>query len=150
MSHARWRPNVTVAAYIEGPDGLLWVQERSAAGPRLNNAAGHLELGDASLLDAVCREVWEETGRRFQPLSLLGVYLGEPSGELRYLRFAFVGTVGPREREALDPAIIDTQWLSPAQLRGRAAELRSALVLAGLADYEAGVRHPLTLLHPLP
>ena len=55
-----------------------------------------------------------------------------------------------RERESLDPAIIDTLWLSPAQLRGRAAELRSALVLAGLADYEAGVRHPLTLLHPLP
>ena len=80
------------------------------------------------------------TGRRLVALA----------GELRYLRFAFVGTVGPREREALDPAIIDTLWLSPAQLRGRAAELRSALVLAGLADYEAGVRHPLTLLHPLP
>ncbi len=146
---ARWRPNVTVAAYIEGPEGLLWVREHTAAGARLNNAAGHLELDDASLVDAVCREVWEETGRRFEPSALLGVYLGEPRDGLRYLRFAFVGRVGPREREALDEGIIETLWLGPAALRERAAELRSPLVLAGLADYEAGVRHPLTLLNAL-
>ena len=150
MAESRWKPNVTVAAYIEGDDGkLLWVREHTSVGIRINNAAGHLEH-DESPLEAVCREVLEETGRPFRPRGLLGVYQSDTrwkDGEaVRFLRFAFVGGVGPREREQLDEPIIETLWLSPAELRERAPELRSKLMLAGLDDYEAGRCFPLDLI----
>ncbi len=154
MSETRWKPNVTVAAYIEGDDGkLLWVREHTSAGIRINNAAGHLEH-DETPLEAVCREVLEETGHRFEPRGLLGIYQSDTrwtDGEaVRFLRFAFVGGVGAREREQLDEPIIETLWLSPAELRERAAELRSPLMLKGLADYEAGRCFPLDLIRDHP
>jgi 8-oxo-dGTP pyrophosphatase MutT (NUDIX family) len=154
MSDTRWKPNVTVAAYIERGDGkLLWVREHTSAGIRINNAAGHLEH-DETPLQAVCREVLEETGHPFQPRGLLGVYQSDTrwkDGEaVRFLRFAFVGTVGPREREQLDEPIIETLWLSPTELRARAAELRSPLMLRGLDDLEAGRCFPLDLIRDHP
>lgn len=153
MSDARWRPHVTVAAYIlgEGEQAgrLLWVRERTSAGLRINNAAGHLEPGETPL-EGVCREVLEETGRRFRPEALLGLYLGPMREGARYLRIAFVGSVGPLERAQLDDPIEETLWLTPAELRARQNELRSALVLAGLDDYEAGRRWPLDLIRTLP
>lgn len=154
MSEARWKPNVTVAAYIEGDDGrLLWVREHTSAGIRINNAAGHLEH-DETPLEAVCREVLEETGHAFRPSALLGIYQSDTrwTGDeaVRFLRFAFVGTIGPREREQLDEPIIETLWLSPLELRARAAELRSPLMIKGLDDYEAGRRFPLELIRDHP
>lgn len=153
MAEPRWKPNVTVAAYIEGEaehsGRLLWVREHTSVGIRINNAAGHLEH-DESPLQAVCREVLEETGRAFLPRGLLGIYQSDTrwsAGEaVRFLRIAFVGGVGPRQCEQLDAPIIETLWLSPAELRARAAELRSPLMLAGLADYEAGRCYPLDLI----
>ncbi len=154
MSETRWKPNVTVAAYIEGSDGrLLWVREHTTVGIRINNAAGHLEH-DETPLQAVCREVLEETGHPFQPRGLLGIYQSDTrwkEGEaVRFLRFAFVGSVGPREREQLDEPIIETLWLTPAELRARAAELRSPLMIKGLDDYEAGRCFPLDLIRDHP
>ena len=146
---ARWKPNVTVAAYIEHEGKLMWVREHTRDGIRINNAAGHMEH-DENPLQAVCREVLEETGCPFTPSALLGVYLsdtrwidGEP---VRFLRLAFVGTVGERERDVLDEPIIETLLLSAAELRARADEVRSALLLRGLDDYEAGQRLPLSAL----
>lgn len=154
MAESRWKPNVTVAAYIEGGDGrLLWVREHTSAGIRINNAAGHLEH-DETPLQAVCREVLEETGHPFQPTALLGIYQSDTRWQndeaVRFLRIAFVGTVGPREREQLDEPIIETLWLSPAELRARAAELRSPLMVKGLDDYEAGRRFPVDLIREHP
>lgn len=153
MDDARWKPRVTVAAYIAGEGAragqLLWVRERTADGLRINNAAGHLEPGETPEA-GVCREVLEETGCRFTPQALLGLYLGPMRAGERYLRIAFVGTVGAREREQLDAPIEETLWLTPAELRARRTDLRSSLVLAGLDDYEAGRRWPLDLIKELP
>jgi len=50
MSEVRWKPNVTVAAYIEHEGKLLWVRElTSRDGIRINNAAGHLEADEDPL-----------------------------------------------------------------------------------------------------
>lgn len=147
---ARWKPNVTVAAYIEHEGKLMWVREHTSRdGIRINNAAGHLEAHE-SPLEAVCREVLEETGHPFLPEAVLGFYLSDirmtEDEPVRFLRIAFVGTVGPREREQLDEPIIETLLLSPAELRARPHELRSPLMLRGLDDYEAGRRFPLDLI----
>ena len=71
---ARWKPAVTVAAFIEQEGRFLLVEEETPEGVRLNNPAGHLDPGE-SLLEAAVREVLEETACVFTPTALLGIYM---------------------------------------------------------------------------
>jgi 8-oxo-dGTP pyrophosphatase MutT (NUDIX family) len=148
MNDERWKPNVTVAAVVERGGRYLLVEEASPRGPVLNNPAGHLDAGE-SLVEAVVREVLEETACRFTPTHLVGVYLAEPStaGGITYLRFAFTGTVGePQPGRALDDGILRTLWLTPAEIEAERARHRSPLLARCVADHAAGVRYPLSLL----
>ena len=142
------RPRVTVAAVIEREGRFLVVEERAAAGELvINQPAGHLELGE-DLLEAVSREVLEETAWRFAPEHLVGVYLWtHPDGVTSYLRVCFCGQATVREPDrALDEGIERAVWLSRDELAARAPSLRSPLVLGVIDDYLAGQRYPLSLL----
>ena len=147
MSDPRWKPNVTVAAIVERDGRYLLVEEASAAGPVLNNPAGHLDRGE-SLLQAVVREVLEETARAFTPTHLVGVYLAPSArGDVTYLRFAFAGQVGePEPGRRLDDGILRTLWLTPEQIEAELARHRSPLLARCIADHRAGRRYPLDLL----
>lgn len=137
-----WR--LTVAAVIEAEGRFLFVEELDATGARvLNQPAGHVEPGE-SLLEAVVREVGEETGLAFTPEAFLGLYqLRAPNG-LDYLRVCFAGSVPPGEVAIpRDPDILACHWLSPDELEAQA--LRSPLVARCLADHRAGHRFPLAL-----
>ena len=50
-----WKPNVTVAAVLEGEGKFLLVEEETDEGIRFNQPAGHLECRE-SLTDAVIGE----------------------------------------------------------------------------------------------
>jgi phosphatase NudJ len=154
----RFKPNVTVAAIIEQvTDGLsryLLVEEQTREGLRLNNPAGHLDPGE-SLLQAVVREVLEETGCHFLPQALVGVYLSRfrraDEGDITYLRFAFCGTVSePEAHRPLDEGIVRTLWSTVAELRTSAPQHRSPLVLQCVEDHQAGRRYPLAVLQTHP
>src|SRR5690242_4918889 len=95
-NNTRWKPSVTVAGVVSQGGRYLLVEEMTADGLRLNNPAGHLDPGE-SLVEAVAREVLEETARPFTPEALVGAYLArfrhKRSGEdITYLRFAICGT----------------------------------------------------------
>lgn len=155
MTRPRWSPSVTVAAVIAqtsaGTTRYLLVEEHTPEGLKLNNPAGHLDPGE-SPEQGVVREALEETARVFRPEALVGVYLSRfqrpARGEdVSYLRFAFAGTVGEADpARRLDDGIVRTLWLSLPELRARAADLRSPLVLRCAEDHAAGVRHPLGLV----
>lgn len=142
-----WHPHVTVAALIERADRFLLVEEAVAGGIVYNQPAGHWEPGE-DLLDAVRREVLEETRCRFEPQALVGIYQWtHPLRQETFLRFAFAGACGdPDERRALDAGIIACHWLTHAELTAPGIVLRSPLVLRGIDDYRAGRRYPLALL----
>ncbi len=147
--NGRWTPNVTVAAVVEAEGRYLLVEEATADGLRLNNPAGHLEAGE-SLLQAVVREVLEETACDFTPSHLVGVYLAPSSDPSlpSYLRFAFAGSVGaPHPGRPLDDGIVRSLWLTPAQIEAERPRHRSPLLLRCLQDHRGGQHHPLTLLH---
>jgi ADP-ribose pyrophosphatase YjhB (NUDIX family) len=150
MAAARWKPNVTVAAVVARRGRYLLVEERSTRGLVLNNPAGHLERGE-SLIDAVVREVREETACVFTPTHLVGIYLAPADAAgVSYLRFAFTGRVGaPEPGAALDDGIERTLWLTRAQIAAAAPRHRSALLARCVADHAAGRRYPLTLLASL-
>src|SRR6266542_3135405 len=87
------KPDVTVAAVTEAEGRFLVVEERINQHLVFNQPAGHVELGE-TLLEAVIREVREETAWLFEPVSMLGAYLWRnPSNGRSTLRFAFNGTV---------------------------------------------------------
>jgi len=155
MPH-RWKPSVTVAAIAsrpregdrQGRDEYLLVEEQTAAGLRINNPAGHLEAGE-SPVEAVVREVLEETASAFVAEHLVGVYLARVEGataddDVTYLRFAFAGSVGPRDpARRLDDGIAGTLWLTLDELRACRQRHRSVLVLRCIEDAAAGCAVPL-------
>ncbi len=145
-----WKPSVTVAAIIESAGRFLLVEENTRNGLRLNQPAGHLEQGE-SLLDAVARETLEETACRFTPAHLLGVYFWRADNDVTFARFAFVGHAGaPEPGRALDDDIVRALWLNADELRARAAEHRSPLVMRCVDDYLRGRRLPLDAIYTHP
>ena len=149
-SETRWKPSVTVAALIEHGGRFLLVEEHTADGLRLNNPAGHLDPGE-SLVQAVVREVLEETACTFTPSHLVGVYLARlqrQQEDITYLRFAFAGTAGaPAPGRALDAPIVRTLWLTPAEIEATRERHRSPLVWRCVQDHLRGRRYPIELLH---
>ncbi len=146
-----WKPSVTVAAVVERDGRFLLVEEETPDGVRINQPAGHLDPGE-SLVDAAAREALEETAHTFRPTALLGVYVArsvprdEPEG-VTYVRFAFTGKLGAREPgRALDQGILRTLWLAPDEIRARAADHRSPLVMKCVDDYIAGRSFPLNVI----
>ncbi len=138
------KPEITVAAITESAGRFLLVEERINQRLVFNQPAGHVERGE-SLLAAVVREVREETAWRFEPASLVGVYLWQsPVSGITTMRFAFSGTVDDHHaNQPLDQGIVGTHWLSPAELKQRKQALRSPLVLRCIEDYLEGQRQPL-------
>ena len=138
--------DVTVAAVIEREGRFLLVEERCAGRLVLNQPAGHLEH-DESLLTAVAREALEETGHRFTPTDLVGLYLWRATTGTTFLRVAFCGTVeAPSGPTTLDEGIVGVHWLSRSEIVKRSAQLRSPTVLRCLDDYLAGNRYSLDCL----
>lgn len=148
----RWKPSVTVAAIASrvraGRTEYLLVEEETPEGLKLNNPAGHLDLGE-SLQQAVVREALEETACAFVPERLVGVYLARfarpaRSEDVTYLRFAFAGTVGdPDAARRLDEGIVGIRWLTIDELRACPDRHRSPLVLRCIEDEIAGRSLPL-------
>jgi 8-oxo-dGTP pyrophosphatase MutT (NUDIX family) len=138
------KPDVTVAAVTEKDGHFLVVEERINQRLVFNQPAGHVELGE-TLLEAVIREVREETAWLFEPTQMLGAYVWRnPSNGRSTLRFAFTGTVSDhRASQPLDKGIVTTHWLSRVELLEREPRLRSPLVLRCVDDYLSGKRLPL-------
>ncbi len=138
--------HVTVAAIIKRNDQYLLVKEKASSGDIVfNQPAGHVELKE-SLIDAIVREVMEETGLDFLPTALIGTYLISPAANGKtYLRFCFVGGVNDTQQASpQDPEILDALWFTLEEItRMSKKELRSALVLQCLNDYLSGKRIPM-------
>lgn len=145
------RPRVTVAAVVERDGRFLFVEERDDRGVLvINQPAGHLEAGE-TLLEAVVREAFEETGWHIHPEAVVGIYQwGRPDGSINYLRVAIAGRpVSHDPAASLDEGIERPVWLSLEELAARSELHRSPLVRRCTEDYLAGERYPLAVLKSL-
>jgi len=142
-----WRPHLTVAAVIERDHRFLLVEEHIQGHLMLNQPAGHVEPNE-SLLQAIVREVREETAWEFVPEALVGIYRWrQDESDATFFRFCFTGRLGRHHAaQPLDPDITATVWLSAAEIAAQANRFRSPLVGRCLEDYLAGQRLPLTAL----
>jgi len=133
---------LTVAAIIERQGRFLVVEETDGVHPErvFNQPAGHVEPGE-SLLEAVVREVWEETGLTFTPEAFLGIYQLQARNGKDYARACFLGSVPEgAEPSPQDAEILACHWLTREEI---ARQPRSVMVLKCLDDYLAGIRLPL-------
>jgi len=142
-----WKPHVTVAAIIERDQHFLLVEEHTSNGIAFNQPAGHLENGE-SLIDAVKREVNEETAWHFTPEAITSIQLWRKSADAdSFLRVCFIGQVDNfQAQQSLDDGIIAAHWLTRADIAAKKSQLRSPLVLSTIDQYLNGERYPLSLL----
>jgi 8-oxo-dGTP pyrophosphatase MutT (NUDIX family) len=144
------RPRVTVAAVIERDGRFLIVQEPKNQKVVFNQPAGHVEANE-TLIEAVVREVKEETAWDFTPEFLTGIYewYNAKNGKT-YLRTTFTGTVTNHDpKQQLFDGILDAAWMTPEELQAQRDTLRSPMVLRCIEDYLAGTRFPLNLITSL-
>jgi 8-oxo-dGTP pyrophosphatase MutT (NUDIX family) len=144
----RWKANVTVAAVIEKDGRFLMIEESIDGQKVINQPAGHLERNE-SLLNAVNREVLEETAWEFEPEKIVGIYLYPgPNTEITFLRICFSGSSFQHyPDQKLDEGIIQVLWMSRKELDQRKENLRSPLVTNCIDDYLKGQKYSLDLLH---
>ena len=144
-----WKPSATVAAVIERDGKFLIVEEPREHGIVFNQPAGHLEEGE-SLMNAVIREVREETAWKFTPEFIVGIYRWQSQALGKtHIRTTFCGSVSDHDpNQELFDGIIRADWKTLDELR-HSNQLRSPLVLRCIADYQAGARHSLDLLHAI-
>ncbi len=140
-----WKPHVTVAAIIEHEQRFLFVEEMTPYGLQFNQPAGHLEEHE-DLIDAIKREVLEETAWHFTPKYITGVHLWRREPESpTFVRFCFSGECyNYQSAQSLDDGIVATHWLTRDEIATKT--LRSPLVLTSIDDYLSGSHYPLSLL----
>lgn len=134
---------VTVAAIIERDGRFLMVEETDGVHPErvFNQPAGHVDPGE-SVLQAVVRETFEETGLAFEPEHLIGLYQLQARNGRDYLRICFSGRVPERAQATpQDPEILACHWMTRQDILQ--AGPRSTAVVHCLDDYLAGRRLPL-------
>lgn len=132
-----WKPHVTVAAVVEDQGRYLMVEENIRGELRLNQPAGHLEENEHPI-DAVIREMKEETGWDGEVLHMLPIHLWKhPEGKKTFLRFSFVVKAIRHHIDApLDEGIIAPTWLSLDELKQRSEEWRSPMIGRSIEDYQ--------------
>ena len=142
-----WHPHLTVAAVIEQDNTFLIVKERIDGEIVYNQPAGHLEPHE-TFIEAVIREVNEETARMFEPTGLVGLYrIYAKEKDITYLRACFSGNVVEHNSEqALDSDIIEAAWMSKEELLSSDIPLRSPMVIQCINDYLAGKHYPLDII----
>jgi len=145
-----WTLRVTVSAVTERNGKFLLVEENVRNNIVINNPAGHLEDNE-TLVEAVVREVMEETGCTFEPQGITGIYLWKtPKGDRTFVRVNFFGACLAEDDSAiLDNGILRKLWLTREEILQHKARLRSPMVLQCIDDYLSGIRYPLDALRDM-
>jgi len=149
---SRTRLHITVAAVVVFNDRFLFVEERDKIGGHkvLNQPAGHMEE-DEDIVQAICREVFEETGLQLEPTAWLGISQLKSTNDHTYIRinFLFEPSTLPANYQPQDSDILALHWLSAAELLAQPIPVRSKLVTDAIECYTQQIRLPLTLIQPL-
>ncbi len=144
-----WQTHVTVAAIIEKDQQFVLVTDVTSQGLKLNQPAGHVEP-EEDFIQAIIREVKEESSLQFTPEKIVGIYWYRPNPENNYLRICFKGHLKDEEAEPMpsnaDDGVVAAHWYPLEEITRRSQEHRSSLVMKCINDYLSGHEYPLEIL----
>lgn len=142
-----------VGGFLERNGKILLVRESQQKGPdngKWNHPAGWIDVGE-NPIDAVKREVLEESGYEFIPKYLLGAYslvrndiTKEIGGIPHGIKLIFIGDVSENQVSELHDDVSEARWFAPEEIYAMdAATLRDADIKQMVRDYFAGKKFPL-------
>lgn len=136
---------MTVACIVHAKNKFLVVEETVNGKATWNQPAGHLEANE-TLIQAVQRELWEETGLTLPVQHFLKLHQWIAPDKTPFLRFLFlIETQEQFETQPQDSDINCCHWVSADEII-HSQQLRSPLVRESLLCYQQGERYPLSIL----
>lgn len=138
-----------VGALIEKDGKFLLVKEKKlTAKDKWNHPAGWIDL-EENTVEAVKREVKEETGFNFEPENILGIYIlvKQESPNLHHaIKIIFTGKIY-NQSEFMADEIAEIKWFSPEEIEAMDLNtLRDKDIKTMVKDYLGGKKYPLNLL----
>ena len=143
-----------VGAILERDGKILLVKETKEVAKGLwSHPAGWIDVGE-NLIEAVKREVKEESGFDFEPTRILGVYslfkqnLKERFGITPHaIKVIFIGKISDNETGKLYDDVSETKWFTPEEIYQMDINtLRDMDIKKMVKDYFAGKSYPLDFL----
>jgi len=143
-----------VGAILERNGKILLVEEtKKVARGMWSHPAGWIEVGE-NPLEAVKREVKEETCFDFEPTHILGIYsLLKGNLKQRFgiaphaIKIIFIGEISDKETGKFHDDVSRTKWFTPEEIYQMDMNtLRDIDIKKMVKDYLAGKFYPLDLL----
>ncbi len=139
-----------VGALIERGGKILLVKEtKEPTRGKWSHPAGWLEVGE-NPIDAVKREVKEESGFDFEPENILGVYsLLKSEADIIHhsIKLIYIGTISDKEVAELADDVSETNWFTPDEIEKMDLKtLRDLDIKQMVRDYFSGIKYPLNLI----
>ena len=114
-----------VGGLLERDGKILLVREARRKGPdngKWSHPAGWIDVGE-NPIEAVKREVLEESGFTFSPAHLLGIYSlvrqdieAELGATPHAIKIIFIGDISETQNEKLADDVSETQWFMPDEI----------------------------------
>ena len=139
-----------VGAIIEKDGKFLLVKEKKlTAKDKWNHPAGWIDI-EENTIDAVKREVKEETGFDFEPKNILGIYVfvKQESVNLHHaIKIIFTGNISNKQEKYMEDEISEVKWFAPEEIEAMDLNtLRDADIKTMVKDYLAGKKYPLDII----
>ena len=139
-----------VGAILERDGKFLLVKEnKSAVKGMWNHPAGWIDVGE-NPIEAVKREVKEETGFDFEPKNILGIYsICKPeAGVLHHgIKIIYIGIISEKEAGRFEDEISEIKWFAPEEIEKMDDNtLRDFDIKIMIKDYFSGKKYPLDLV----
>jgi len=145
-----------IGAIIEKEGKFLLVQENNPKHPdhgKWNQPAGWIEVGE-NPIDAVKKEVLEETGYIFEPTSLLGIYsIHKDYSEIANyashgIKLIFKGNITGGTEITSNSEILAVRWFSAKKINDMdGSTLRDLDIKQEIKDYTNNINFPLSIIH---
>jgi phosphatase NudJ len=146
-----------VGAILEKDGKIALVQEsvtsKKIDGGKWNQPAGWIDVGEDPI-NAVKREVEEETGFTFTPKAILGIYslvrndiATQEKGTPHAIKIIFIGDIDTNHQKDLHDDVTAVKWFSPEEIELMDIDtLRDVDIKKEVRDYFKGISYPLNLI----